>query len=188
MTGTDRFNRILLWSIVAVNATTICLPLVTGIRYNPSRLAPLPESSIPLASRAPLGNRVTQIPNSLRIPSLHLESTIQEGETLAAASSGVWRRPASSTPLEMGNMVLAGHRTSPSSAVFRYLPSVKVGDDIEVIWDGLRYVYRVAETLTVPENATWIEDQTGTNRLTLYTCTPLLASTHRFVVVAHPVL
>lgn len=186
--NTRSLHRMLVWSIFGVNCATLSLPVITAAQYSPARLPELTQSTVPLANTAgtPSATNGTQPVNSLRIPSLRLEVPIQEGPTIVAANYGAWRRPASATPAGPGNIVLAGHRTSPTSAVFRYLPTISEGDQIELIWEGLRYQYTVIETFTVPEDATWIEDQSGANRLTLYTCTPLLASTHRFVVVAYP--
>lgn len=124
--------------------------------------------------------------NRLVIPSMLLDTPINEGPDARALRNGPWHRPRSSTPDKGGNTVIAAHRftyTQPKGT-FYHLDVVKPGDEIGVFWQGNQYVYTVQEVKTVPATANDIEAPTKDSRLTLYTCTPLWSPTNRLVVVA----
>jgi sortase A len=129
-------------------------------------------------------------PNSVIIPSMLLDQPILEGiipNQYATLNKGIWRWPKGSTPDKGGNTILIGHRftyTNPRG-VFYFLNKVKVGDDIAVIWNNHRYVYKVASINEVPPNDTAIENNTPNPELTLFTCTPLWLPKDRLVVVAN---
>ncbi|HSX36097.1 MAG TPA: class E sortase [Patescibacteria group bacterium] len=135
----------------------------------------------------PAGNiQATPSDNRLVIPSMLLNTPINEGSTLAALRTGPWRRPNGSTPDKGGNTVIAGHRftyTNPRG-IFYYLDKIHVGDEIGIFWQGKRYVYKVTSTETVPPTDVAIEAPTKNAQLTLYTCTPLWLPKNRLVVIA----
>ena len=97
-------------------------------------------------------------------------------------------------PGEAGNVVLSGHGSE--QGVFSRLSELGPGDEIRIeISDAETYVYGVAESVRLPEvgalfqerlaNASYI-GPTDDARLTLVTCWPAWAYTHRVVVVAKP--
>ncbi len=101
----------------------------------------------------------------------------------------------SSAPLgQPGNTVINGHHNT-SGEVFRYLITLKPGNIITIDSHGRHFYYVVAQTMTLPEqdqtidirqaNARWILP-THDERVTLITCWPYSASTHRLVVIALP--
>lgn len=101
----------------------------------------------------------------------------------------------SSAPLgQPGNTVLNGHHNT-SGEVFRYLVLLEPGNIITLASGDRRYHYVVAQTMTLAEqdqpvetreaNAQWILP-THDERVTLITCWPYSASTHRLVVIALP--
>lgn len=121
--------------------------------------------------------------NRLVIPSIQLNDEIIDGATFHALDKGIWHRPATSNPIDGGNMVIAGHRFRYTSiGNFYSLDKVKVGDKISVYWDQKEYVYQVDNILVVPPSDLGIEDNTSEPRLTLYTCTPYWSSTDRLVI------
>lgn len=97
---------------------------------------------------------------------------------------------------EVGNCVLSGHIKGTNEGVFRGLSDVVAGDEV---WlypaDGRVLRYVVDEALLLPEtgenlvqrqeNARYM-DPTEDTRLTLITCWPNWAYTHRVVVIARP--
>ncbi len=98
-----------------------------------------------------------------------------------------------SAPLgQSGNTVLNGHH-NVNGAVFRYLVTLELGDMVALNSGEDRYLYVVAQTMALEEegqslttrqnNARWILP-TNDERVTLITCWPLDASTHRLVVIA----
>jgi sortase A len=106
-----------------------------------------------------------------------------------------WHR-SSAMPGSPGNAVMSGHNATRGSGVFRNLHKVKLGDRITVTVNGQELDYVVTDRVTFPQlfaseyrrarNATWL-GHFGDQRLTLVTCYPWYTSTHRLVVVAHPV-
>jgi LPXTG-site transpeptidase (sortase) family protein len=85
-------------------------------------------------------------------------------------------------------MVITAHRFMYRGVhnTFYHLPKVEIGDIVTVRWEGQDYRYQIKETKIVTPDQTSIEAPTEEPQLTLYTCTPLWKSTHRFVVIAKP--
>lgn len=94
-----------------------------------------------------------------------------------------------------GNTVINGHHNT-SGEVFRYLVALKPGDRITLQSAARAYHYIVVQTMTLAEegqpvetrreNARWILP-TRDERVTLITCWPYSANTHRLVVIAIPI-
>lgn len=118
-----------------------------------------------------------------------LQTRIYEGpvsQTYKILDKGIWRWPLGSTPDKGGNTILIGHRftyTNPRG-IFYNLDKLKVGQEIGVIWNNKKYLYKVTDTKVVPPSATNILNQTSDSRLTLYTCTPTWNPKDRLVVTA----
>lgn len=133
-------------------------------------------------------DRTNNVPetNHLVLPSIFLNEEILEGDTIATADKGPWRRPTSGTPETGGNTVIVGHRWTYRAArdIFFHLDKVKVGDPIGLYWNNAEYVYKVSEVRIVMPHEIWVEEQTDTPTLTLYTCTPIWSSRQRLVVRA----
>lgn len=125
--------------------------------------------------------------NRLVIPQIFVDEVIREGKAETTVNNGPWRKPYSSTPLDEGNTVIAGHRfTYRSKAVFYNLDKLKIGDTFAVYWHGKAHYYQVAETKVVKANNKEVEAPTDTAQLTLYTCTPVWNPKDRLVVIAKP--
>jgi LPXTG-site transpeptidase (sortase) family protein len=126
--------------------------------------------------------------NRLVIPAMLLDEKIFTGKDAGELKKGVWLRPASSTPTEGSNTVMAGHRTAYSrSPVFYHLDKLKIGDSLAVFWQGEKHFYTVSVIRDVAPYTNEIEKSTKHEQLTLYTCTPLGTSWRRLVVVARKV-
>lgn len=124
--------------------------------------------------------------NTLVIPSIAIDETVIEGDSLAViGGGGVWRRPQTSTPDKGGNTVIIGHRFSYSDpSTFYHLDKIDEGERLSVWWNSQEYVYEVFESVVVPATAIEIEDNTEEPILTLYTCTPIWTAQDRLVVRA----
>jgi len=98
----------------------------------------------------------------------------------------------SAQPGEEGNVVLAGHGDDEGS--FNRLSELAVGDEITIYTtEENAYRYIVSESVLLPEVGASLEEQranarymepTSDARLTLITCWPSWAYTHRRIVVA----
>ncbi len=172
-------------------------------------LTPLPAASAtPVPSPPLLTPLPGEPPTRIRIPALGLDVPVvpvgQHAITLDGELFSQWDVPPTraagwhqtSAPLGTpGNTVLNGHHNIYGE-VFRYLSALKPGDWIALDSAEQRYHYVVVQTMTLAEegqpldvraeNARWILP-TADERVTLVTCWPSYANTHRLVVIALPV-
>lgn len=122
-----------------------------------------------------------------------LDTPIVEGaadQGQANLAKGAWHLPFSKTPNQPGNTVIASHRfayNGPGQGHFYFLNKLEPGDEIGVRWENIMHRYKVESVTTVPPTAVQIQEQDGSDKLTLYTCTPLVNPVNRLVVVARPV-
>ncbi len=143
------------------------------------------ENNIKLENKNSTKNSIKN--NILYIPSIDLATSIQELEKLEDLHFGSWRRPNTSNPELGGNTVIVAHRYTDKGGraenTFYNLPKVEIGEYIYTFWNNKKYTYKVYDIKVVESNDETVEKSTTTaNILTLYTCTPLWSSTHRYVV------
>ncbi|MCZ7540979.1 MAG: sortase [Anaerolineae bacterium] len=171
----------------------------------------LPLTATPIPTLLPTASPVPapgELPTRIRIPALGLDAPVlpvgQHAVTLDGELFSQWDVPPTraagwhqtSAPLGTpGNTVLNGHH-NVNGEVFRHLSTLKPGDWIALDSADRRYHYVVVQTMTLAEegqpldvraeNARWILP-TADERVTLVTCWPSYANTHRLVVIALPV-
>ena len=84
-------------------------------------------------------------------------------------------------PGEYGNTVLFGHSTLPQffrgtkdyRSIFATLPTIKVGESINITYDGVSYRYVVTDKIVVePTDLTPLEQRFDDSYITLVTCVP----------------
>ncbi|MBT3293056.1 sortase [Candidatus Peregrinibacteria bacterium] len=101
--------------------------------------------------------------------------------------------PHSVLPGEMGSIIIAGHSSPPDERaaesiygnIFRSLPSLKEGDAIYLIDDGVRITYIVQESYVIPVSETEIlKQQKDEKILKLMTCFPIGTTKDRLIVTA----
>lgn len=138
---------------------------------------PVPEPS-PLEARAPTPEvRHGQ----LEIPAIGLSQPLFEGVTLTAIDRGPSHWPGTAMPGELGNVVVAGHRTTVTRPFFD-LDLLQPGDElIFTMLDGERHVYRLDRLEIVDESALHIVDQSYGYRATLFACHPKGSARQRIV-------
>lgn len=157
---------------------------------------------LPTATR--LTSAAIPAPPRLEIPKIGLSVGISEVIWRVVETNdgplGIWdtvetgmaHHSDSARPGARGNVVLSGHSRGQGSLA--QLSELVAGDQIMLAAeDGRSYIYRVIETLTLPEvGATLAERRahaqymspTADARLTLITCWPPWAYTHRLIVIA----
>ena len=144
------------------------------------RTALLPERARVDAFTQSLGVHVAH----LEIPEIGLNEVVRQGVDLSVIDKGVAHWSGTAGPGAVGNMVLAGHRTT-KTAPFHDLDQLAAGDEVTVTGiDGRSAVYQVVETLIVTPDEMWIVDQTESPTLTMFACHPKGSATHRIVVRA----
>ncbi len=176
-------NRGLLTFIIVCNGYILAAPLwqqfIFAVQTNitkPVKLQLSNENSL---------HDVDKSYNHLIIPKLQLDEKIHEGEQDWVIHLGVSHRFHTAKPGQGSNTVLVGHRfTYDGPAVFYHLNKLAPGDDIVVVYDGKIRIYRVVQQKVVPPTASEIEAPTTDERLTIYTCTPLISAKDRLVITA----
>jgi LPXTG-site transpeptidase (sortase) family protein len=162
--------------------------------------------AVPTATSVPTASGLAATPR-LEIPKIGVSAGIVEVSWRAVETNdGVvaeWEvappdqvgRHADSAPLgEPGNTVLAAH--GRDGAAFARLSELAAGDEVRlVLEEGRALRYRVSETVLLPELAASLDQRldharylapTDDARLTLVTCWPPWAYTHRLIVIAAP--
>jgi len=83
-------------------------------------------------------------------------------------------------PGEYGNSVIFGHSTLPQffsptnyTSIFSTVPTLKVGDEIRIAYDGITYRYLIYEmTVTDPGDLSALAQRFDDSYITLITCVP----------------
>lgn len=139
---------------------------------------PVPEP-LPLDAHAPTPEVVL---GRLVIPAIGVDEPLHQGMTLTAINRGPSHWPGTAAPGQVGNMVLAGHRTTYSQP-FHDLDLVQPGDEMVVETpDGARHVYVATSTEVVAPDALWIAEQTHAFTATTFACHPKGSARQRIVV------
>lgn len=136
--------------------------------------APLPQEAVAL----------------LRLPRFgDYEKVVVEGTDRAALKKGPGHQPGTAMPGELGNVVLAGHRTT-YGAPFGRLDELRPGDDIVVQTAAGTFTYRVRGSEIVAPSAVEVmlpvPGQAGAvpteSLITLVTCTPKYSARNRLII------
>lgn len=197
----QRLKKRLLWLGRGLLAASLGLALVL---YLPVFFPQFwPQQEKPVKSRFNTGviQRLTEEEVFwLKIPKIGAQAKVianvdptDKEEYLQALKEGVAHAAGTFFPGMRGNITLFAHSTdSPVNvrrwnAVFYRLDELKIGDEVEVIFLGRHYVYRVTAKRVAPPSDTKIfEKQPGEERLYLQTCTPRGTSLKRLIVMAEP--
>jgi sortase A len=142
---------------------------------------------VPAASRqpatAPIQTLGTKL-GSVRIPAIGLNHDIFAGVDLSVLSDGPGHWVGTASPGGVGNMVIAGHRTT-HGAPFGDLDKLQRGDLLLFEGrNGIDIMYSVTETLVVTPESLWITYETGDSIATLFACHPKGSARQRIVVRA----
>ena len=117
---------------------------------------------------------------SLSIPKLGLENATVTiaGDDL---SQSLIHYGGTALPGEYGNTVIFGHSTLPQffrgtkeyKSIFATLPTIKIGDDIIIVYDGVSYTYRIFDKVVIdPNDLSTLEQHFDDSYITLVTCVP----------------
>lgn len=121
---------------------------------------------------------------TLSIPRLRLRMPIYRGITMNVFDAGMGYWPGTAKPGQLGNMVIGGHRTGGSMALY-HIDKMRSGDTIVVTARGKTYRYKVTGHRIVKPKDVWITKQSRRARtLTLFACHPLHSIAKRYIVSA----
>jgi len=117
----------------------------------------------------------------IEIPKLGVVGDLQEGITLTAINRGPGHWPGTPQPGGIGNMVVAGHRTTYSKP-FARLDELVGGDKVVFRTSAGTFVYQVRGVIVVPAQNIGIATQAkGIHTATLFACHPRGSATQRIV-------
>lgn len=183
-----KINNLLGVTVIVVALYALLIPFLPMLTFRIRTINPEVQASI---SRQVQSDDREIEGNRLLLPGILVDEEIVTGDSLSVINDGgVWLRPASVAPDQDGNIILAGHRftyNQPYGPLY-HLDKVAIGDEVGLYWEGEMRQYIVTDTKTVTDTSIGIEQQTGENKLTIYTCSPLLTAEHRLVITAEEVL
>ena len=120
----------------------------------------------------------------LMIPSLDVDVVVVEGTSPSALRAGAGHYPESPLPCDLGNVAIAGHRTTYGRP-FHNLDLLSPGDDIILETPVGTCSYKVnKEPFVVAPTDFSVLDRTSTGTLTLTTCHPKNSAAQRLIVQA----
>jgi sortase A len=183
----------------AATTTTVAPPTTAAATTTTTTLPPLP---VPVD--APGDNVVEPqvLHGRIQIPKIEVDSPLLEGIRISTLDYGPGHWPGTALPGELGNVVVAGHRTS-HNADFRRLDELVAGDQVTfdldagegfVRADGVevtvpaedtgtgRFVYVVHSVEIVQPDAMWVVAQDYRHSATLFACHPPGSVAERIVV------
>jgi sortase A len=120
----------------------------------------------------------------LMIPSLDVDVVVVEGTSASALRAGAGHYPDSPLPCDLGNVAIAGHRTTYGRP-FHNLDLLNPGDDIILETPVGTCTYKVKkDPFIVPPTDFSVLDRTSTGTLTLTTCHPKNSAAQRLIIQA----
>lgn len=119
----------------------------------------------------------------LVIASLGVDAPVVEGDDWEILKKGVGHHIGSANPGERGNCVLSAHNDIYGE-IFRYLPDLKVGDELLLHTQTRVYRYVVQQTRIIEPTEVEVMAPTSSPALTLISCYPYGVDTQRIVVIA----
>ena len=200
--GSSMPDRSIIAPATALTSATARTPArLTTAAKTPAALTaaakvPAPPVQSVVASGAPEANLYAQtrtfveaalpggVLGRVRIPAIGVARYFVEGVGEDQLQEGPGRYPGSGLPGQVGNLAIAGHRTTYGAPFFE-LDHVRVGDKVIVDVPQGRAVYTVSQPpfAVSPYDTTVLADY-GDARLTLTTCNPPFFATTRLIVVA----
>jgi len=127
----------------------------------------------------------TQPIGLISIPKIDLTMPILEGATERNLKNAAAHITGTSSFGEVGNTAIAGHRGYRFGALFNRLDEIMQGDIIEIHSINQVYMYEVYKVSVVEPTDLSVLKRNNTDRvLTLITCDPIPAATHRLIVHA----
>ena len=119
----------------------------------------------------------------IKVPKLSVEKTVVEGVSVSDLKKGPGHYPETPMPGHVGNVAIAGHRTTYGAPFYR-LDELKPDDAILITTREGQYRYRVTQSKVVGPDDSSVLNPTADNRLTLTTCHPRFTASQRLVVIA----
>lgn len=122
----------------------------------------------------------------INIPKIDLRAPIAEGADLDTLRFAIGHMENTTRLGQVGNAVVAGHRSHSFGIYFNRLDELEIGDEIVVeTASGQTVTYVIYETkLVLPDDVSVLRSSSQYKVLTLITCDPVYNPTHRLIVHA----
>lgn len=137
--------------------------------------------------------------NSIFIQSINVSAPIKWGvnntpkEVEESLKNGIIQINGTAKPGEKGNVFITGHSSNYPwikgnyNQIFALLNKLVIGDNIQIKYNNVDYLYKVSEIKVVEPNDTSVMEQTNNSILTLMTCTPVGTSLRRLIVISNQI-
>ncbi len=161
----------------------VLAPSAATATVAPASITNLTMPALPLPDQLPIdwyADTPEIVMGRIKIPKLNVDEPLQEGFTLTAINRGPGWWPGTARPGELGNMVVAGHRTTYSKP-FNRIDELIAGDKVTFTLPRGDITYAVRGVIVVPDNHIGIAAQTYAHVATLFACHPKGSATHRIV-------
>jgi len=119
----------------------------------------------------------------IRVSSINVDAPVVEGDDWESLQRGAGHHVGSANPGQRGNCIISAHNDIYGE-IFRDLPDVELGDQIEVYTSSQVYRYRVTQARIIEPTDVSVMYPTSSPVLTLISCYPYGIDTHRIVVIA----
>ncbi len=128
-----------------------------------------------------IGQSLTRI----EIPAIHVNVVVVQGTSDTALRAGAGHYTSTPLPCTVGNVAIAGHRTTYGKP-FAYLNRLVPGDKIilDTPIGSCTYSVSAVPISVLPTDTAVVANTPGRYTLTLTTCNPRYFATHRLVVHA----
>lgn len=157
--------------VVSTATTSTTTPTTTT-----TEAVPVPD---PLPAD-PYADTPQQVLGQVEIPKLGVTGDLQQGITLTAINRGPGHWPGTPMPGGLGNMVVAGHRTTYTKP-FARLDELVEGDQVVFRTPDGTFTYAVRGVIIVPAANIGIAAASRAHTATLFACHPRGSATHRIV-------
>jgi sortase A len=164
------------WPVLNAPSTTT----TTSTTEAPPELPELPVPG-PLPTNAFQSEPADVVIGHITVPRLGVDEPLHQGMSLTMINRGPSHWPGTALPGQVGNMVMAGHRTTYSRP-FYDLDLVQPGDEMIIQYEGETFVYHAERTEIVGDDAMWIADQSYAFTATTFACHPKGSARQRIVV------
>ncbi|WP_028546379.1 class D sortase [Paenibacillus taiwanensis] len=122
---------------------------------------------------------------TISIEKIDLREPMVEGATAQSLKLGSGVVIPERMPGEIGNFVLASHRSRTYGRHFNRLDELEAGDKIKLETADHSFEYSVTSKFVVlPEDLSVLDQREDSKELTLITCEPFGKSTHRLIIKA----
>ncbi|MCT4688060.1 class D sortase [Vallitalea sp.] len=119
----------------------------------------------------------------IKIDKIGIHLPIANGIDLETLKYAIGYMPESGGFGQIGNAVLAGHRSHTYGVFFNRLNELEQGDKINIITKEKEFIYTVYDKKIVdPDDVSVMRGSTKSKVVTLITCDPVIGATHRLII------